>query len=213
MDLSGKCLLSSILAWLTYLAWMVVTALAIGASVMLHRDCHADPFNDRGPRAVQLNPIEHYGVAGPILDMGTTVVGITQFGAVEANPIGATPLGLAPIVAMKIGAEIAAPRSPEYCPQILAGTRSVGFGAAGSNLAVMAGASGWASAGIGVVAAGLVYWLFVRDEAFNECYVEEKITVPADQEEAAIAEFVSARVLARFGPPDRVVIEGWRARN
>ena len=198
---------------MTLTAGLAAALIVIGASIMLSRDCHADPFNDRGPRAVQLNPIEHYGVAGPILDIGTTAVGITQFGAIEANPIGTTPLGLAPIVAMKIGAEIAAPRAPQYCFQILSGTRSVGFGAAGSNIAVMAGASGLASAGIGVAVAGLAYWLFVRDEAWTECYEPVTVTVLAGEEDRALAEMVSGRVIARFGPPARVVISGWRARN
>lgn len=200
-------------ALLIYFVWLVVTALAILVSVMFPSDCHADPFNDRGPRAVQLNPIEHYGVAGPILDMGTTAVGITQFGAVEANPLGATPLGIAPIVALKFVSEIAAPRAPEYCASILSGTRSVGFGAAGSNLAIIAGASGVASAGIGVVVAGLAYMIFVRDEAWTECYEPVTVTVLAGEEEQALAEMVSGLVLARFGPPARVVISGWRARN
>lgn len=200
-------------ALLIYFVGMVAMVLAIGVSFLLSSDCHAEPFTDRGERAVHLNPVTHYGVAGPILDIGTTAVGITQFGAIEVNPLGATPLGLAPIVAMKIGAEIAAPRAPQYCFQILSGTRSVGFGAAGSNLAIIAGASGVASAGIGVVVAGLAYMIFVRDEAWTECYEPVTVTVLAGEEDLALAEMVSGLVLARFGPPARVVISGWRARN
>lgn len=183
----------------------------------------AEPFNDQGEPFPESHPTAFpaYGIVGHWLDIGTTTAAVGFLGFQEGNPVGATPVGLAPIVIAKFASEVGAQIDPENCSQRLTLGRSASAAAGGWNIGLIAGqALGLAktsalylAGGVGaVVIGGAVYWFLIRDRVAAECPELVTMTVLEADAEATMAELYQPRVVARYGPPWKVVVSGWRSR-